>query len=196
MPPLDKSALRTALAERRDALSTFERTEIEHAILARITSLSAWQNAPVVCGYISTRGELDLSSVWQTAVASGKTYALPVTLTGAADGQMIFRAVPDFCPDRLVRARFGIAEPPDAADFPTLPLRDLRGALILVPGLGFDRDGYRIGYGGGYYDRFLAALATENIPVTTVGLCPSVCHIPELPHEAHDRPVDLVIDEF
>ncbi len=195
MPDCPKSSFRTALSAKRTALTHKARADMERTILSRLLESAMWQNAPLVCGYVSTRGELDLSPVWQAAVSAGKTYALPVTAGGTAEGRMFFRATPDFCPARLVRGRFGIFEPPDAPDFPVLPLDALRGALLLVPGLGFDDDGFRIGYGGGYYDRFLDTLAAAEVSVCTVGLCPAVCRVGRLPREAHDRPVTCVIDD-
>ncbi len=192
---LDKPTLRRILEARRQALTDTDRTNAEKVILSRLMSLPAWKHASIVCGYMSTRGEPDLRPVWRAAVASGKTYALPVTLSGAREGQMVFRALKDFCPDRLIRGRYDIVEPPDEADFPILTPPELDGALILVPGLGFDREGFRIGYGGGYYDRFLDALTEARISVHTVGLCPAVCHVERLPREIYDRAVSLVIDE-
>ncbi len=192
---LDKSTLRRILTARRNALAPAERAEIEATLLSRLTALPAWRNATVVCGYMSTRGEPNLLGVWQAATAEGKTYALPVTLTGTDEGRMLFRAVGHFCPDRLTEGRFGIAEPPDTPEFPPLSAHQLHRALILVPGLGFDREGFRIGYGGGYYDRFLDALSAASIRVHTVGLCPAVCRVDRLPREAHDRRVETVIDE-
>ena len=193
---MDKKPLRAALEAKRAALSAEMRAQIERTVLSRLLDLPAWQNAPIICGYTPARGELDLLPVWQAAVAAGKTFALPVTVTGATEGRMIFRATPNFCPERLVRARFGIAEPPDDPDFPVLSHRDLQGALMIVPGLGFDREGYRVGYGGGYYDRYLAALDAAGASVFTVGLCPAACRVDRLPREAHDRAVHLVIDEI
>ncbi len=191
----EKSALRAELSARRAGPAPYARVVAEEVVLRRLLALPAWQRAPLVAGYMSTRGELDLLPVWRAAAEAGKTYALPVTLTGAREGSMCFRATPGFCPERLTRGRFGIAEPPGDHDHPTLPLSAFEGGLILVPGLGFDADGFRIGYGGGYYDRFLDALAAAGVSVTTVGLCPAVCRVPRLPREAHDRAVDVVISE-
>ncbi len=191
----DKSAIRRALSARRDALVPDERRRITASVCERLFALPAWRNARVIGGYMSTRGELDLLPIWQEAVRAGKTYALPVTVSGTDAGRMIFRATPGFCLDALAPGRFGIAEPPVGPDFPILPPAALNGALILVPGLGFDDDGYRIGYGGGYYDRFLDALTRDGITVCTVGLCPAVCRVPRLPREAHDRRVDVVLTE-
>ena len=191
----EKSVLRRELSAARDAISPVERASAGAAVYARLFAHPAFQAASVVCGYMSIRGELDLLPVWAEAVRCGKTYALPVTLTGTQEGQMIFRATPGFCPERLTPGRFGIAEPPAEADFPVLTPAALSGALILVPGLSFDADGYRIGYGGGYYDRFLNSLHKAAVPVHTVGLCFAACRRPRLPREVHDRAVETVIDE-
>lgn len=203
--PTDKAALRTCLRARRDALSDTVRAATVAAILPRLTSLHEWQTADVICGYTATRGELDLTPIWQAAVAAGKTYALPVTLTGSAEGRMVFRTTPGFCPDALIPGRFGILEPPPEDDrFPTLcdadglcppSLSPLPHILLILPGLGFDDEGYRLGYGGGYYDRLLTALTAADVPVTAVGLCHSSGRVPCLPRESHDRAADILIDE-
>ena len=106
---------------------------------------------------------------------------------------MIFRALPGGDLGRLVPARFGIPEPDEGC--PTLADADLVSALILVPALALDVDGYRLGYGGGYYDRFLQGLSEAGIPVTTVGLAYGVCVTDTLPREPHDIPVHFIIDE-
>ena len=70
-----------------------------------------------------------------------------------------------------------------------------KNVLCIVPAVVYDRRGYRIGYGGGYYDRFLTELRKARIPVTTVGLAFSACRTSILPHEPHDIPVDYILDE-
>ena len=192
-PPSDKTALRRRFSALRNGLTAEQRTAAEAAILARLFSLPAWREAPLVCGYVSVRGELDTDPIWRRAAAEGKAYALPVTVTGADEGRMIFRCTAGYAPDKLVSARFGLFEPSE--DCPAPALSDFAGAVILVPGLAFDDGGYRIGYGGGYYDRFLAMLDAARIPVTTVGAVFSVCRPRELPRLSHDIPVDYVIDE-
>ncbi len=191
----DRAAVRHMLTARRNALAPDERLRVETTVRDRLFALPAWREARLVCGYMPIRGELDLLPVWREAVRLGKTYALPVTLGGAADGRMLFRSTPGFCPAAPVPGRFGIAEPPDTPDFSSLSPTELDGALILVPGLGFDDDGFRIGYGGGYYDRFLSALARDGVTVCTVGLCPAVCRVTRLPRAAHDRRVDVVLSD-
>ncbi|MBE6558183.1 MAG: 5-formyltetrahydrofolate cyclo-ligase [Ruminococcaceae bacterium] len=190
---VDKTHLRRHYEVQRRALSENLRATAASTITSSLFALPEWQTAPMICGYVATRGEIDLSVVWETAIRAGKDYALPVTVTDAKDGQMIFRRLKAYTPHTLIPARFGILEPSD--DCPATELGDFQNALILVPGLAFDNAGFRIGYGGGYYDRFLATLRDANISVTTVGLAFSVCRPPILPHESHDVAVEYIVDE-
>ena len=187
----DKAALRRRYAALRDAIPAAERQAAEAAILSQLFSLPVWQTAPVICGYVSVRHEIDLTPVWEAALRAGKTYALPVTLTGAREGRMIFRAVRHT--SDLTPARFGLSEP--AEHCPTLTPADLDGGLVILPGLAFDDQGFRLGYGGGYYDRFLASLSQARVSVTAVGLVHTACRTEMLPHEPHDYPAHYIIDE-
>lgn len=190
---IDKSALRREYRRLRDGLPQAERTAAETAIYESLFSLPAWREASVVCGYASVRGELNTTPILRRAVAEGKTVALPVTVTDASEGRMIFRALPDGNFDNLTTARFGIPEPDETC--PALSLSELSGALILVPALAFDREGYRLGYGGGYYDRFLRELSDASIPASAVGLSFSACVVPVLPRNSYDIPVHIILDE-
>ena len=189
----DKITLRRAYGRLRDGLPQAERTTAETAIYESLFSLPAWREAPVICGFVSVRGEPNTTPILRRAAAEGKTIALPVTVSDAKEGKMIFRSLPDGDVGRLIPARFGIPEPGE--DCPTLTDSDFTRALVLVPALAFDRDGYRLGYGGGYYDRFLQGLLEAGIPVSTVGLAYSACVADALPRESHDIPVHYVIDE-
>ncbi len=188
-----KAALRVELSSRRDGISPEARRAAERRIIERLLALPAWRSAPLIVGYASVRGEIGMDPVWRAAIEAGKGYALPCTLTDATQGQMAFRRLDFYDPAALCPARYGIPEPTEICPLLTPPA--MEGALILVPGLAFDRDGYRIGYGGGYYDRFLAALTADGLRTTTVGLTFACCHTPHLPHDTHDIPVDVVIDE-
>lgn len=190
---LDKNTLRRHYADLRGELTQAERTAAEAAIYESLFSLPAWREATVICGYMSVRGELNTFPILRRAVAEGKTVALPVTITDASEGRMIFRSLPDGDFDLLAPARFGIPEPDKAC--PELSPADFSRALILVPALAFDHEGYRLGYGGGYYDRFLRELLEAKIPVTTVGLAFSACVTDILPRNSHDIPVQFILDE-
>ena len=188
-----KAELRRHFSRLRDSLTLGDRTAAEEKILARLFSLPAWENAPLICGYMPTKSEMNTLPLWKKAADEGKAYALPVTVTGADQGKMIFRRLDGFTPEVLVAARYGLWEPPPHC--PALTPQDFEKALIIVPGLAFDDKGFRIGYGGGYYDRLLAELSAVGVSYATVGLVYASCHVPTLPRETHDIPVDYIIDE-
>ena len=188
---MEKKLLRQRFRLLRDGVAPNDRTVWQAEIYARLLALDAWRDASLVCGYSSVRGEIDLDPLCLAARSAGKAYAIPRTAGAIADRDMVFCRIGEH--DTLVTGSLGIPEPP--ADAHALSSSELRGALIVVPGLAFDRGGYRIGYGGGYYDRLIGDLRAEGIPVTTVGLAFSVCITDTLPHEAHDCPVDYIISE-
>ena len=191
--PTSKADFRTHFASIRAEMSPADRRAADRALCDALIALPAFREATVIGGYAPIRGEIDLTPVWQAAVAAGKSYALPCTVTCAAEGRMVFRARTDFAPDALISARFGIPEPPDTA--PILRPSDWEGGLLILPALGFDDGGFRVGYGGGYYDRYVADLVAAGVTLTTVGLVYAACRVPQLPHEVHDRPADLILDE-
>ena len=109
----------------------------------------------------------------------GKRVALPRCLPG---GEMEARAVTAL--EELEEGAYGIPAPPAGA--PLVPREEVD--VILVPNLCCDREGYRLGRGGGYYDRYLAGYTG-----TTVAWCPPALLVPRVPREEHDVPVDLLL---
>jgi 5-formyltetrahydrofolate cyclo-ligase len=180
----EKAALRRQLEELRRNLSCESQAS---DMIRRLTAHSIWKNASVILSYMPFRGELDITPLMEKALSEGKKFALPLTVTGASEGIMEFRLVSS--ESDLKIGRFGIREPQNIC--PTVTDIDLFRALCIVPGIAFDKDGYRLGYGGGYYDRFL-----ENFKGVSVGLVTSrlLCSTP-LPRDGHDMAVDYVITE-
>lgn len=189
----EKSLLRKEFLQIRDSISAQDRATWTAAILDRLFALPAWREASVICSYISIRGEIDTSPIRARAALEGKGFALPCTLTGADEGRMVFRLLPPDPSYPLACGRFGIPEPDESC--PELSPDRLQNGLMLLPGLAFDACGYRIGYGGGYYDRYLAGLSQRGISLTTVALAFSPMLTRSLPHEAHDHPANIIIDE-
>lgn len=156
-------------------------------ILSRLTSLDEWKNAEFICAYIPTRGEINIIPAIQKALSEKKKVAFPKTVTGAAEGEMIFRIAGS--PDDFAKGRFGIYEP--LPHCKALSPEQFGRTLCIVPALAFDKEGYRLGYGGGYYDRFL-----KNFSGVSVGLAYDVClsNAP-LPRDNFDVAVDVIISE-
>lgn len=137
----------------------------------------------VVAGYWARGDEADLMPLLSILAARGVACALPVVV--GRDRPLAFRAwEPELA---LVAGRFGIPEPPAAAP-------EVRPDIVLVPLLAFDRAGHRLGSGGGYYDRTLAALR-EAGGVVAVGVGFAAQEVACLPAELHDQRLDWLVTE-
>lgn len=177
----EKAALRKELLARRNSLP--DREEKSRAIRRAVLALEAWGAADAILLYLSAGSEPDTWDLLDQAWKQGKAVCAPRCLDG--QGRMAFYRMPS--PEALVPGRFGLWEPDPAR---CAPVGEISRGLCLVPGIAFDRAGYRLGYGKGYYDRFLAAH-----PVETVGLCFGELVLPSLPRELTDRPVGRLVTE-
>lgn len=179
---LEKRRLRRQARERLEALPPQERQAGDDALFARFLALPQVEEADTIFAFWGVPGrEPDTARLVQELVRRGKTVALPRMLPGR---RMEARR---FEPDRpLVSAAFGISEPGE--DCPLLEPGDI--GLALVPAVCYDRRGYRLGFGGGYYDRWL-----ENFSGFAVGLCREIVLQDRVPVEAHDARVDLLLTE-
>ena len=121
-----KTALRRHYAAVRAGLPPRERAAAEQAIFHTLFESPLWQNAAVICAYLSIRGEMDTRPILERARVEGKLVALPVTVTGAEQGRMVFRPLLGLEPHELPTGRFGIPEPPETHG--DLSLRDFAGA--------------------------------------------------------------------
>lgn len=172
------NAQRKEELRRRAAL--LPKVEAEH-LLARFAQLPEVLSAETVMVFCGVGREPDTAPLIRTLLERGQQVALPVCLPGR---RLEARVITD--ENQLVPGKFGIPEP----DFscPAVSLSEI--GAILVPGLMADRRGYRLGYGGGYYDRWLAGY--EGF---TAMVCPEERLVDSLPHEAFDLPVTLVLTD-
>lgn len=177
----EKAALRRELLAQRDAVP--QREEKSRAVGDGVLALPAYQKARQVLLYLSKGSEVDTWEVFARAVAEGKEVYAPRCLDG--EGTMGFFQVTS--PQELLQGRFGLWEPDPRH---CAPWRRREGALCLVPGIAFDRQGYRLGYGKGYYDRFLAGFSG-----TAAGLCFRELALERLPRGPQDRRVDVLVTE-
>lgn len=181
---MSKEALRSTLRVRRSALSKEERARADLRIAGRLLELPEVVRADCVFTYLSFGSEVDTRFVITRCWEMGKRVCLPRC---AAGHTLTWNAVEDL--DHLVRSRFGMEEP--AAGAPQAQPAGSVYSVALVPGLAFDRRGFRLGYGGGYYDRFLPAFSGVSI-----GLCRSDLLSDELSSlSEYDYPVDLVVTD-
>lgn len=175
---MDKTELRREIRARKRAM-TEEEIETRSAKLARLFFASeAYQKAKTIYGYLPYNQEVRTVPMLERALKDGKKVAVPKVY----GDEMKFLYLDNL--NAVAKGYAGIPEP--IADE---PVAHDETALVLMPGLAFDPQGHRIGYGGGFYDKFLAA--EPNHP--TLALCYEFQMLPKLDVEDHDIPVDTVL---
>jgi 5-formyltetrahydrofolate cyclo-ligase len=182
-----KAALRREMIARRDALPAAERERIAADLVLRIAALPRYVAARSVLATMAIGSEWNTRLFLDRARADGKAIVLPrITAPPRHLELHVVRELDHDC----IPGVWDIPEPdPGRCDRVSIAEVD----FALVPALAVDRDGYRIGYGAGYFDRLLAGRTASTYCV--VGL-PSAFVVESLPHEAHDQPLDLIVDEL
>lgn len=191
----DKRQLRRALLDRRAALDGPSVAARSAALTELLGEHRLWREARGVAAFVGVRGEPDTRALLARALADGKRLILPRVLRDA--GRLAFVAVDDLA--TLQIGRFGLVEPPlrPGEALAAAPGAALGVDLVLVPGLGFDRAGGRLGFGKGYYDRALAPLRGAGLPAL-VGVCFADFLEPDgasMPMQDHDVRVQWVVTE-
>jgi len=184
MPPTTKSELRHRLLARRDALDPETIAHCSARIHRRLFALDVFRRARAVAFFVATRSEVRTLPMIQEALASGRRVVVPRTIL--EDRSLRLKEIRH--PDAdLAPGTLGILEP--AAGAPEVPVSEVD--LFIVPGAVWDRRGYRIGYGGGFYDRLLV----QSPDTPRVGLAFELQVVNRLPEQAHDTPVDWLVTE-
>lgn len=184
IPQADKASLRQRVLAARDALGEAQRRDAARHIAAALTGLPSYRAATCVAAYLSFGTELDTAAFIATVHADGKQLALP-RVDRERRCIVLHRVRPD---EPLVAGPFGIREP--RIDYPSAVIGDVD--FMLVPGVAFDRRGYRLGYGAGFYDRLLAERRHGTVCVAAAFDCQVVDAVPV---EAHDQRIDRLITE-
>jgi 5-formyltetrahydrofolate cyclo-ligase len=178
-----KAALREKIKKTLAALPPERFIEDGKKAAAFVTGHALWRQYGTVFLFLSLPGEIDTFPLLQAAFSDSKKVFLP----RIENGKLAFiRAASPFGPWR--RGPFGISEPVETGES-TGKIGEFP-ALIVTPGLAFDRNGNRLGRGGGYYDRFFAA--ADGRPYITAGLCMEEQILPELPADTWDKKMDAV----
>ena len=176
-----KAALRRSAGARRDV--TAAAVGVTAAVADRLLAAIRIPAGVVVSGYWPMRSELDPRPILTALGARGHPLCLPVV---AGKGQpLVFRAWQPG--DELVAGGYG-------TQVPAAGQEEIVPQLLMVPLLAFDRAGYRLGYGGGFYDRTLAALRAVG-PAVAVGLAFAAQEVDSVPHGATDARLDWIVTE-
>jgi 5-formyltetrahydrofolate cyclo-ligase len=188
-----KRALRREMNARRTRVEATERARAARAAADRLLDLPALGAAQArgacVAGFVATRGELDPAAALGAARGRGARVALP-RIADAERPRLRFHLATSSAADELPPGRFGIPEP--AATAPEVAADEI--AVMLVPGLAFDRTGRRLGFGGGYYDEWLGNPASPR-PACVIGVGYDFQVVDACPAGARDVQVDYVVTE-
>ena len=176
--------IRAEALQKRKALSKTEVYRRSKLIQNRVIDSLEFKSAKTIGAYFATGSEVRTEEIIKTAFQNQKVLLLPKT---RADCIVFHRVLEeDFDKNRLIGGRFGITEPTGSSDI----VDDID--ILIVPGLAFDNNGYRLGYGKGYYDRFIQ----KNRYCFTIGLAFQFQLFDnDLPHSSHDEKVSAVATE-
>jgi 5-formyltetrahydrofolate cyclo-ligase len=179
--PLDKAGLRQWMRQRLGAVDAAVLRQADELICQRLRRLPELRQAHTVMAFAPLPREIDIWLLLAELAAGGQRLCLPL-ITG--QGFMEAREVSDVA--LLKPQSYGIAEPP-----PDAPLVEpVNINLVLTPGLAFSRDLWRLGRGGGYYDRFLAGCGAFRL-----GLARELQIVEHIPHDAHDLRMQALLSE-
>lgn len=184
--PTPRALLRRDMLHRRDAQTEAQRHEKSCAIARQAAALPLLQKAGTIFTYVNFRSEVETMDLIGTWLAAGKRVCVPLTLT--AESRLTAYQITDPSQD-LVPGYCQIPEPA-ARRLPLVRPADIE--VIILPGGAFDLNGGRLGYGGGYYDRFISQEAPTAI---RIGLAFELQVTTSLPLLAHDQRLHLLITE-
>ena len=180
----EKQRLREERLAARETLSEQERCVLDDCITQKLLETSEYSEATTVLTYVSVSSEVSTRMFIECALRDGKTVAVPRCLPGHC---LEFVAITSL--DQLIAAPFGLLEPPK--ELPALTEEQMDASICIVPALLVDIKGYRLGYGAGFYDRFLSTYPGKKICLAYQQNLSKTM----LPHTEFDVPVDMVITE-
>lgn len=179
-----KDAIRKAALSARNRMSPEERAAKSDLIANRFLGLEEFRSARTVMAYASFGSEVETRRIIEACFSAGKSLALPVVEKGGLLSVWRIRESTELLP-----SSYGIPEPPREAPN-RLAAEEVD--LVVVPGVAFDEQGRRIGYGGGYYDRFLGSIRPD---AAKIALAFEIQLVDEIPVSDRDLPVDVIVTE-
>lgn len=176
-----KAQLRRRILALREQISDSEMIPAVAAVREHVRSWGPYRDASCICAYVSLRSEMPTSGLILRALENGKTVIVPKVF-----GKFLrFFRIKNLTDD-LSRGTFGVLEPNASCE----EIEPARADVCLIPGIVFDEQGNRYGYGKGFYDRFLRTLPA-NVP--TLGLAYDCQVLPEIPAAPFDVPVQYIV---
>lgn len=181
----EKRSLRKQILKMRDEMPFAVRSAKSKQILSTLSKTELYRKADRILFYIDYQSEVMTTPLITQALAQGKRIYLP-KVTG---NEMAFYRIDDI--ENLAEGYKGIREPMGGALFE----ENAAAALMIMPGAVFDKSRHRIGYGKGFYDRYLERMREKNIKIATVALCFECQMLDAVPYEIHDILPDMILTE-
>ena len=181
-----KTEIREYYLAKRRGLEDAERAEKNEKICKNMLGSATFRYADIILMYYPKPDEIDIRPVAEAARAAGKKIAFP--RCNPADHTMVFHYVSSL--DELLPGSYNLMEPAESLPAFTPELAEKCNVACIVPAVVFDKKGFRIGYGGGYYDRYLAGFRG-----TKVGFAYRDFIVNSVPHGRFDLTVDVMITE-
>lgn len=180
----EKSLIRKEYIAIRNNIPAEAIMDKSRLIMENILALDAYKACKKMFIFLDMGSEVKTRPIITKAIADGKIVAVPYAVPKSR--VMHFIRIENF--DNLIKSKYGAYEPEYNEENIVKCDKD---TIIIVPGNAFSLDGYRIGYGGGYYDTYTG----ENESLANIGICFEEQIRTEVPHEAHDRRLDMLVSE-
>lgn len=173
-----KSEIRKRMLDKRGRLASDEKVRLDKRLCETVEKLIEDKNCQVIHSYIPMAGEIDITELLNRLLAKGKTIICPKSLPKKEMQNLVLSSL-----DQLEDGRFGTKHPASGIEYSG------EIDLYIVPGLAFDKRGYRVGYGSGYYDKYFSS----NSKGYKVGICYKSQLVDNVPEESHDVPLDEIV---
>ena len=186
----NKTQQRQYFKNLKNTISPEDKNCLDKKIIDNLLTIKEFENAKIVMAYLANNIEVNIDEVLLNLIKSNKKVALP-KCTDASKSTMNFYFVNDF--SNLIVGKYNIREPRDENNLFKCNGDFIKKHIVmLLPGIAFDLKGYRLGYGKGYYDRYLHSL---NIEILKIGLCYSMTLADEIIKDDNDVPVDVIVTD-
>lgn len=183
---MDKGDLRKEIKAKRESMDKDTKITYDEGIKKALLESDVYKNSKAIFIYVSMDSEINTIEIIKEVLSSGKRVAVPKVIPVSLKRRYMKALKINSMLQLNESGAFGILEP-------SIECEDISEEidLVIVPGLAFDLEGNRLGYGGGYYDRFLSKYPNNK----KIALCYDFQIFKEIPHEFFDEKVDLIISE-
>lgn len=191
---MTKQEIRSNVINKKSLMKIEEIENLSLFLTEKFCALEEYKKIECIYAYMSYNQEVNTKHIIERAWADGKRVAVPKTLASGKTYNKNGKVIPDYMEfiyidsfDELKNGYVGIPEP----DFDEKKIANEKDVLILMPGLAFDKTNNRIGYGGGFYDKYLSS--HKDTDFTKVALCFDFQLFDLIPTDSHDEKMDIVI---